>query len=82
MRVENLNELIQANRDLINVGISKEKSMLKLKGWLDLFDSDNPPTDVQIIAKISQLDMGELQVAFDAEKIVFENADVIPEPIM
>ena len=80
MRIENLNKLIDANATLIRVAKRANVKLMDLKNWVDGFEDNDPPTQSQLDVKIAQLDMANLQTAFNNEKDIFLGTDVIPDP--
>jgi len=90
MRVENLNHLMSANAITIRIAEAKQRKMLELKIQQNGFrfvDSDNP-TQAELDIKQGQADLGildlqmtDLQTAFNEEKAVFQNPDIIIVPV-
>ena len=82
MRIENLNNLIDGNAQLIRIAKKKQRSLMKLKEWVAGFEDTDPPTQTQLNTKIGQLEMADLNDAFQHEKWIFLNSEVIPDVVL
>ena len=80
MRIENLEKLLSANTALIRVAESKQTYLMKLFTWVNEFADGDAPTTQQISDKLSQIQMNDLQSAFDYQDGIFNNPDVIVSP--
>lgn len=82
MRIENLGALINANANLMHIAEEKQRKILGLRDWVNGFEPEDPPTQAQLDVKIAKLGMTDLQTAFDNEKAIFIDPDVIPDPVV